>query len=184
MIAYLLESFKNGKTGGTHTVLFHGKTACCGKFHFAARSHNGVNSRGKHTQGRRWGLRQTGHPAAVHRILHPNVIPRAAAPSGFLPEIEPLDVALSQYAIVILGTPVWWYTFAPAMGSFLHSADLSGKRVYPFAANGGWLGHTFQDIERLCRGADVQPGLNVRFNEDRQLTSDAEIQKWVRRILK
>lgn len=104
--------------------------------------------------------------------------------SGFLPEIEPLDVALSQYATVILGTPVWWYTFAPAMGSFLHSADLSGKRVYPFAANGGWLGHTFQDIERLCRGADVQPGLNVRFNEDRQLTSDAEIQKWVRRILK
>lgn len=103
---------------------------------------------------------------------------------GFLPELWPLGVDLSQYGTIILGTPVWWYTLAPAMSSFLHSAGLSGKTVYPFATNGGWIGHTFKDIERICCNADVQAGLDVRFNEDRQLTSDVNIQKWIRNIAK
>ncbi|MGM9538744.1 MAG: flavodoxin [Candidatus Onthomonas sp.] len=102
--------------------------------------------------------------------------------SGFLPKLQPLNIDLTQYDTVILGTPVWWYTFSPAMNSFLHDADLSGKTVYPFATNGGWLGHTFQDFKKACQGADVRQGLNVRFNEDRQLTPDADIQKWALRI--
>lgn len=102
--------------------------------------------------------------------------------SGFLPEIEALDVDMSQYDTVILGTPVWWYTLAPAMSSFLRSADLAGKTVHPFAVNGGWLGHTLQDIKKACCGADVREGLSVRFNGSRQLTADADIQAWARRI--
>lgn len=105
------------------------------------------------------------------------------ANSGFLPEIQPMDVDLSQYDTIILGTPVWWYTFAPAMNSFLHSADLSGKTVYPFATNGGWIGHTFRDFEDACHGASVQAGLNVRFNGDRQLTSDVDVQTWIQKIV-
>ena len=65
--------------------------------------------------------------------------------SGFLPKIRQINADLSKYDTVILGTPVWWYTFAPAMNSFLHSADLSEKSVYPFATNGGWIGHTFKE---------------------------------------
>lgn len=102
--------------------------------------------------------------------------------SGFLPEIQPVEVDLSRYDTVILGTPVWWYTFAPAMGSFLHGADLSGKTVYPFATNGGWLGHTFKDFARVCRGARVQAGLDIRFNGGRQLTPDAGIEAWAKEI--
>lgn len=102
--------------------------------------------------------------------------------SGFLPELRPVAVDLSRYDTVILGSPVWWYTFAPAMRSFLHSADLSGKTVYPFATNGGWLGHTMQDFARACPGAKVRPGLNVRFNGDRLLTAKADIRKWAEAI--
>lgn len=102
--------------------------------------------------------------------------------SGFLPEIQPLDIDLSRYETVILGSPVWWYTFAPAMNSFLHSAGLSGKTVYPFATNGGWLGHTLKDFAQACPGANVKPGLNVRFNGERLLTSKEDIQKWVQSI--
>lgn len=99
--------------------------------------------------------------------------------SGFMPEIKPLKVDLSQYDAVILGSPVWWYTFAPAMKTFLNSADFSGKKVYPFATNGGWIGHTFKDFRNACTGAKVLEGLNIRFNEDKQLTSEKDIQKWM-----
>ena len=68
--------------------------------------------------------------------------------SGFCPELKPLTVDLKDYDTVVLGSPVWWYTFAPAVHSFLKEADLVGKRVYPFATNGGWLGHP----EGLCQG--------------------------------
>lgn len=102
--------------------------------------------------------------------------------SGFLPELQPLDIDLSRYDTVILGSPVWWYTFAPAMNSFLNNTDLSGKTVYPFATNGGWLGHTLKDFAQACPGANVKPGLNVRFNGERLLTSKEDIRKWVRNI--
>lgn len=104
--------------------------------------------------------------------------------SGFLPKIRQINADLSKYDTVILGTPVWWYTFAPAMNSFLHSADLSEKSVYPFATNGGWIGHTFKDFENACKGASVHAGLNVRYNEEKQITSDDEIQKWAKQIVK
>ncbi len=104
--------------------------------------------------------------------------------SGFMPEIQPLKVDLSQYDTVILGTPVWWYTFAPAMKTFLSSTDLSGKKVYPFATNGGWIGHTFKDFARICLDAEVHPGLNIRFNEDKQLTTETDIRKWIQSVEK
>lgn len=103
---------------------------------------------------------------------------------GFCPELKPVHVDLSRYDTVVLGSPVWWYTFAPAMNSFLRHAELSGKAVYPFATNGGWIGHTFKDYGKACPGADVRAGLNVRFNENRQMTSDEDILKWARQIKK
>lgn len=102
--------------------------------------------------------------------------------SGFMPEIRPLKAELSQYDTIILGTPVWWYTFAPAMKTFLNNADLTGKKVYPFATNGGWIGHTFKDFEKICSGAKLYPGINIRFNEDRLLTSEADIYRWIQNI--
>lgn len=102
--------------------------------------------------------------------------------SGFMPEIKPFHIDLNQYDTIILGTPVWWYTFAPAMKTFLSNTDLSGKNIYSFATNGGWIGHTFKDIEMICTGAKVHKGLNIRFNEDKQITPDAEIQNWIHGI--
>jgi len=101
---------------------------------------------------------------------------------GYMPQIKPVDVDMSQYDTVILGTPVWWYTFAPAMKTFLHECDLSGKKVYPFATNGGWIGHTLQDFNGACKGAEVYPGLNIRFHDDQQLTSESDVRKWLERI--
>lgn len=101
---------------------------------------------------------------------------------GYMPEILPVDADLSAYGTVILGTPVWWYTFAPAMKTFLHQADLQGKNVYTFATNGGWIGHTFEDFAASCPGAHVHPGLNVRFEKDQLLTPDEAILTWARAI--
>ena len=102
--------------------------------------------------------------------------------SGFNPKIQPLNIDLTEYDTVLLGAPVWWYAFAPAMKTFLHDTDLSGKTVYPFATNGGWLGHTFQDFVKECPGAQVMQGCNIRFNEDKLLTPESDIMTWIKKI--
>lgn len=103
---------------------------------------------------------------------------------GFEPEIKALACDPADYDTVLIGTPVWWYTYAPAVKTVLSDVDWSGKAVHPFATNGGWIGHTFEDFEASCAGADVGPGLNVRFDEDVQRTSNGEIDRWARSIEK
>lgn len=102
--------------------------------------------------------------------------------SGFMPEIKPLAASLADYDTVILGSPVWWYTFAPAVYTFLHENSLSGKTVYPFATNGGWIGHTLKDFEKYCTGADVKKGIDIHFDGDVMRTSEKEIKKWAKAI--
>ena len=102
--------------------------------------------------------------------------------AGYCPELNPLSVDLGAYDTIVLGSPVWWYTFAPAMHSFLNQADLRGKTIYPFATNGGWLGHTLKDFEKSCNGAIVKPGLSVRFDESTLRTPENEIQAWIKTI--
>lgn len=54
-----------------------------------------------------------------------------------------------------------------------------GKTVYPFATNGGWIGHTFEDFQSVCQGADVKKGMNIRFDETTLRTSKKDIEKWI-----
>ena len=102
--------------------------------------------------------------------------------AGFTPEIQPVGVDIADYDTIIIGTPVWWYTFASAMKTFLESNDCHGKRIFPFATNGGWLGHTPQDFEHACRGAKVANTLNIRFDGSRQMTPRSFVDKLIEAI--
>lgn len=101
---------------------------------------------------------------------------------GFTPEIKPLKVDIASYDRIILGTPVWWYTFAPAVKTFLSRVNLNEKIIYPFATNAGWLGHTFQDFKKTCPKATVKEGMSIKFNKDKLITSETEITTWIKSI--
>ena len=66
---------------------------------------------------------------------------------GYEPEIQPLSVSVADYDRIFIGTPTWWYTMAPAVRTFLHQQNFSGKTVIPFMTNGGWSGHTIADMK-------------------------------------
>ena len=82
----------------------------------------------------------------------------------------------------MLGSPVWWYTFAPAMSTYLQTADFKGKNTYIFATNGGWLGHTLKDYEKKVKNAQIKGELNIRFNGTKLVTSLSEIENWIMNI--
>lgn len=102
---------------------------------------------------------------------------------GYTPEIEMLEKDLKQYDTIILGTPVWWYTIAPAVKTFLTQYSLEGKKIIPFATNGGWIGHTIKDIVKLCPNSQVEKSINIRFSEDTLITSTQELEDWIEKLL-
>lgn len=51
---------------------------------------------------------------------------------GFKPPIKPINIDLSQYDTIILGTPVWWYTFAPAVKTFYRKQQSCRKNNISF----------------------------------------------------
>jgi flavodoxin len=104
---------------------------------------------------------------------------------GFKPEIKDLDVNLSEYDEIIIGTPTWWYTMAPAVLTFLSNANLAGKKVALFQTHGGWPGHTLKDMKALCNGAEIIAETAVQFDStggDHLETPIAEIENWIKKI--
>lgn len=100
---------------------------------------------------------------------------------GKTPDIQKIDKNINEYDEIIIGTPVWWYTIAPVIRTFLIQNDLSNKTIKPFATNAGWLGHTFQEIQKLCPNSKVDKGMNIVFESysDNLVTSPDEIEKWI-----
>ena len=95
------------------------------------------------------------------------------------PDIEKINVDLSKYDEIILGTPVWWYTIAPVIRTFLKQNDLSGKKIIPFATNGGWIGRTFQEIKELCPNSVIENEMNIVFEGSNMQTSEKEVENWI-----
>ena len=66
---------------------------------------------------------------------------------------------ISKYDTIYIGTPVWWYTFATPIRTFLAENDFSGKTIKPFCTHGGGgESDTYKDIQKLCPKAIVKEG--------------------------
>lgn len=102
------------------------------------------------------------------------------------PILNKIDIDLSEYDKFIIGTPVWWYTIAPPIRTFLKENNLKSKTIIPFATNAGWLGRTFKEIESLCTDSKIEKEMNIVFSEDYTrndlVTNIKEIEKWIDNI--
>ena len=104
---------------------------------------------------------------------------------GYEPKLKPLGVNISDYDVIAVGTPTWWYTMAPAVRTFLHGNSFEGKTVIPFMTNGGWSGHVIKDMKALCKGADTACEMQVRFDSEggsTLVTPTEKITQWINQV--
>lgn len=78
------------------------------------------------------------------------------------PEIEKDFPNLAQYDMIFVGAPVWWYTMATPLYSFLQKVDFKGKKVVPFSTQGSNFGTYFEDFAASAKNANLQ--LSQAFN--------------------
>lgn len=104
--------------------------------------------------------------------------------SEHLREYQDINVDLSKYDTIILGTPVWWYRETPIIRTFLKNNDLSNKIIIPYATNAGWLGKTFIEIKKMCPNSLVKNETDIVFEsyKDKLITSIDDINKWINEI--
>ena len=88
--------------------------------------------------------------------------------------VENFDI--SDYNEIFIGTPVWWYTFASPIRTFLSEKDFSGKTIVPFCTHGGGgASSTYSDIQKLCPNAVVKDGFTSYENS----AKIEELKKWI-----
>lgn len=71
------------------------------------------------------------------------------------PELEPLERDPAGYELIFIGTPVWFYTYAPALRTFFSTHNLKGKRVALFCCHEGGMKDTLDMMEKALVGNQV-----------------------------
>jgi flavodoxin len=68
------------------------------------------------------------------------------------PALHPLVVDIAAYELLILGTPVWVGSPAPAVISFLGGTKITGKKLALFCSHRGGPGKVFDKLKAILPG--------------------------------
>ena len=91
------------------------------------------------------------------------------------PAIQPLEVDVSQYDVILLGYPIWWGQCPPVVRTFLDSYDLSGKTIMPFCTSGSTgISGSLSKIRELAPNSTVTDGFRGTSS-----TGAAQIDEWL-----
>ena len=83
---------------------------------------------------------------------------------------------VENYDVIYLGTPVWWYTMATPVKTFLKENNFEGKVIIPFCTHGGGgASATYTDISKYAPDVKVLQGFTSYENS----AKETEIQQWV-----
>ena len=86
---------------------------------------------------------------------------------------------MSQYDVVFVGFPIWWYREPSIIDTFMESYDFSGKQVIPFATSGGsGMGDSGSIMQKLAPKAKVDSG--KRFSSG---VSEKDLKDWASKWL-
>ncbi len=84
--------------------------------------------------------------------------------TGEEPELIAYDTDPTEYDTIIIGTPIWAGTYAPAIRTFLSRHELEGKNIYLFACSNSGNGEKALDklTDILGKKNNVFDTLNLK----------------------
>ena len=95
------------------------------------------------------------------------------------PEIASKVTDISQYDVIFVGFPIWWYREPSIIDTFMESYDFSGKKIIPFATSGSsGIGNSGGNMQKLAPLAEVANG--KRFSAS---ASETELKTWAQEWL-
>lgn len=84
---------------------------------------------------------------------------------------------MTDYDVVFIGFPIWWYTAPTIVDTFIESYDLSGKTLIPFATSGGsTIRKSAEDLKK------TYPTLTWEEGKLLNLPSRNQLEAWKREL--
>ncbi|HOP65156.1 MAG TPA: flavodoxin [Spirochaetota bacterium] len=99
--------------------------------------------------------------------------------TGDYPPLEGEMPDLSGYDIILIGGPVWRWTLATPLMSYLMKTDFDGKIVAPFWTYISRDGAYGEEFKKSCRNAVVKEGLGLTTSEIRRSPSGWKLDEWL-----
>lgn len=86
---------------------------------------------------------------------------------------------MSEYDIVFVGFPIWWYVAPTIINTFLESYDFSGKTIILFATSGGsGFGKTVEKLKgSVSAAAEIKEGRILNGKPSKE-----ELAAWIKSI--
>lgn len=102
-----------------------------------------------------------------------------------MPDYHKLRVNPADYDVIMIGSPVWWYTYPRFVFTFMRdNADaLKEKTLVPFTtAEGSGLAKTAEDLQKLFPDARHLQGFTITGHEAREPEAKEKVAKWLEKI--
>ena len=94
-------------------------------------------------------------------------------------EVQPIDIDLSKYDVVVLATPTWWHHTAMPLQTWARAQNFSGKLVITCNSHGGGgLMHTREDFEKILKPTGARLGTHLTV-EGSVRTNSKEVRNWL-----
>lgn len=97
-----------------------------------------------------------------------------------LTKIKELKKDPKDYDIVVIGTPVWALSIAPAVRMYLKKAKI--KKVALFSTYGGSKGNVFAEMEKLLPGTKVLGHIGISASDIKNKDYIKKIKEFVSRV--
>ena len=83
------------------------------------------------------------------------------------PQVANKVADMTQYDVVFIGYPIWYYQAPMLINTFLEGYDLQGKLVVPFCTSGGYpIDNSIEMLKDSLQGARLAEGLRIDRSSD------------------
>jgi len=100
------------------------------------------------------------------------------------PELLTFDKNPQDYDLLFIGTPVWAWSYAPALSTFFSEVKVAHKKIALFCCHGGGKGKTLKKMEAAITNNQIIG--TIDFIDPKKKNREANIEKvkqWAKEIV-
>lgn len=99
------------------------------------------------------------------------------------PLLKPFDKDPTEYDILIIGTPIWSGTYAPALRTFFKSIKINDKQIALYYCFTVKRGRIFRHLKKALKGNKIIESIGFKdpLKEDKNHALK-RVQRWVQKI--
>jgi len=100
------------------------------------------------------------------------------------PALQEFQFNPDDYDLIIIGTPVWAWSFAPPLRSFFTDHHITGKKVAVYATHQGGPGKTLKNMTNELSDANVVAERDFINEKDKHARALSNARLWAAALIK